>query len=53
MYAIRSYYEPVYVYDEANDKKYLFEKELWVTVSSPILNELKSLLGEANVIVRK
>jgi len=45
--------QPVYVYDEANNKKYQFAKELWVRVNDSILSELKSLLGESNVIVRK
>jgi len=44
---------PVYVYDEINEKKYRFNKDLWVTIDNVIVSKLKVLLGDNNVIVKK
>ncbi|MEX1376550.1 MAG: DNA polymerase III subunit alpha [Eubacteriales bacterium] len=44
---------PVYIYDEAQEKKYQFSKDLWITIDDLVLSKLKKLLGDANVVAQK
>lgn len=44
---------PVYVYDEENQKKYRFSRELWARIDSDLVSKLQALLGNTNVIVKK
>ena len=43
---------PVYVYDEANEKKYMFERELWINTDEVAVSKLKTLLGGENVVLK-
>ena len=41
------------LYEVITEKKYRFNRELWVNIDSAIVTELSWLLGDANVVVRK
>lgn len=43
----------VFVYDEASEKKYKFDKTLWIKSDDIVLSKLCTLLGEDNVVVKK